>query len=150
MRCCASLRGQPLRLTLHRAAVRALSVAGEGRASTRVSGPAGNSSGSAPGSSGAGTGGSASPAAASLAELPHNFRKGARAVFEMPTIRDTIELTDEEQALFKELLDATKQVGRASDEAGCRAPEQGCAAPCRQLHLPAELEEDCAGMRACC
>ncbi len=32
-------------------------------------------------------------------------------MFEMPTIKDTIQLTEEEQALFKELLDATKQVG---------------------------------------
>lgn len=38
------------------------------------------------------------------------LRKGARAVFEMPAIKDTIELTEEEAVLFKELLDATKQV----------------------------------------
>ncbi|KAL4458950.1 hypothetical protein ABPG75_013815 [Micractinium tetrahymenae] len=109
MRCCATLRVQPLRATLHRAAVRALSVAGEGRASTQVAGP--SSGGSAPGGAGSSSGSGGSAAAASLAEAPHIFRQGARAVFEMPTIKDTIELTDEEQALFKELLDATKQAG---------------------------------------
>jgi hypothetical protein len=30
----------------------------------------------------------------------------------MPAIKDTIELTDEEQQLFKQLLDATKQARR--------------------------------------
>lgn len=76
-----------------------------------MAGPTSSGGGSAPGGSGAGNGSSGSAAAASLAELPHVFRKGARAVFEMPTIRDAIQLTDEEQALFKELLDATKQAG---------------------------------------
>jgi hypothetical protein len=32
----------------------------------------------------------------------------------MPAIKDTIELTDEEAALFKQLLEATKQVSSAT------------------------------------
>lgn len=38
------------------------------------------------------------------------LRQGARVTFPMPVIKDTIQLTEEEQELFTALLDATKQV----------------------------------------
>ena len=41
-------------------------------------------------------------------------RVGARAVFDMPVIKDTIELTDVEQGLFDDLLETLKEVGIAS------------------------------------
>lgn len=50
-------------------------------------------------------------------------------VFDMPAIKDAIELTDEEHALFQELLDASKQAS-----GGCRALH-------RNLWRVLELEE---------
>lgn len=44
-------------------------------------------------------------------ENGHSRRFGARAVFEMPPIKETIELTDVEQGLFDDLLETIKEVG---------------------------------------
>ncbi len=125
----ASLRLSPLqpsRLTvLPRAALRTLYSGGS---AARAGAPAAAAGGGTGGSSSGGSGpagstatqpqpsastGSGNGASAALAEEQHShvFRKGARTVFEMPMIKDTIELTEEEAALFKELLDATKAVG---------------------------------------
>ena len=123
----ASLRLSPLqpsRLTvLRRVALRtlysssaaragALAAAaggGAGSGSSGGSGPAGSTATQPQPSASTGSGNGASVA---LAEEQHShvFRKGARTVFEMPMIKDTIELTEEEAALFKELLDATRAV----------------------------------------
>jgi hypothetical protein len=122
----ASLRLSPLqpsRLSvLPRAALRTLYSGGSAARAGAQAGAAGGGAGSGS-SSGSGPAGSTATqpqpsvptgsgngASAALAEDQHShvFRKGARTVFEMPVIKDTIELTDEEAALFKELLDATR------------------------------------------
>lgn len=113
---------------LHRAAVRVFGSDGsEARASVQpLQGPS-----SAPPAAAAGAA-AASAAAANgsgvpAGEAPHVYRKGARAVFEMPVIKDSIELTEEEAALFKELLDATKQVGALGGGRGVTAcGSSGC------------------------
>ena len=126
---------QPSRLTvLPRVAFRTLYSGGsEARAGAQpaaAGGGAGSSSGAGPSGSTAtqppapapsgGSGGNGASAASALAgeeQHSHVFRKGARTVFEMPVIKDTIELTEEEAALFKELLDASRAVRGAC--AGC-------------------------------
>ena len=84
-------------------------------------------------------------------EPPHVYRKGARAVFEMPSIKDSIELTEEEAQLFKELLEASKAVSGAAGHcrafvgAGCAAsaglgvPGAAASPVCRALAEPAAL-----------
>lgn len=124
----ASLRLSPLqpsRLTqFPRAALRTLYSSGSAARAGALA-AAGGGAGSGGSSGGSGPAGSTATqpqpsastssgngASAALAEEQHShvFRKGARTVFEMPTIKDTIELTEEEAALFKELLDATRAV----------------------------------------
>ena len=122
----AALRVQPARLSLlHRAAVRTF-CAGSSEARPAAQAAAGPPAGSAAAAAAV----PPPPAAPSAAaEAPHVYRKGARAVFEMPSIKDTIELTEEEAALFRELLDATKQAG-AGCCGGCRGVGGQAGATC--------------------
>jgi hypothetical protein len=100
---------QPRLALLRRAAVRAFSSGGsEVRASVPLASSLASPLPAAEGSGGVTTNGSSG---APATEAGHVYRKGARAVFDMPPIKDTIELTAEEAALFKELLEATKQAG---------------------------------------
>jgi hypothetical protein len=103
---------QPRLALLRRAAVRAFSSGGsEVRASVPLASSLASPLPAAEGSGGVTTNGSSG---APATEAGHVYRKGARAVFDMPPIKDTIELTAEEAALFKELLEATKQAGAAA------------------------------------
>jgi hypothetical protein len=102
---------KPRLFNLQRLAVRAFSSARDQARACLQAAPGPSSvppvaTAEAPGSTADSSGAGSSAAS----QAPHILRKGARAVFEMPDIKDSIELTEEEAALFKELLDATKQV----------------------------------------
>lgn len=96
---------QPRLACFHRATVRALS---SGSSSDSHRAPA------VPSATGLSPAATSDGSKSNGVEAGDPHRQRPRAIVKMPAIKDTIELTDEEAALFKQLLDATKQVSSAT------------------------------------